>query len=275
MPQADLPAGTQVSLSCSHPDPDRGLPQAEAKTTRRHPKPRAQTSVSATACSMAVHPFQAPHSPRPFQPGNITNFDLTLFHWNDALKLAEMSGDNYWWHSASYEIRGAGSHVLKWCYTKDGSGTTGYDRSWVDSIAWTPEPNVTLDQALGGALGITTDAGGTAWYPCASPSRDGTAAESGPVSNNGTSAMQATVHGPGTITFYWKASSQSGCDGLQFRVDSTTVGWIDGESSWQSRSFQVTGSGDHVLCWRYIKDASGSSGLDRGWVDQVVWTPGS
>jgi hypothetical protein len=33
------------------------------------------------------------------------------------------------------------------------------------------------------------------------------------------------------------------------------------------------GPGTQVLRWRYTKDSSGSSGQDRGWVDQVSFAP--
>ncbi len=42
-------------------------------------------------------------------------------------------------------------------------------------------------------------------------------------------------------------------------------------AGWQQKSYAVT-SGIHTLKWRYVKDGSGQSGDDCGWVDFVQWT---
>ncbi len=49
------------------------------------------------------------------------------------------------------------------------------------------------------------------------------------------------------------------------------AGQISGETGWQQKSYSVT-SGIHILKWRYVKDGSGQSGDDCGWVDFVQWT---
>jgi len=47
---------------------------------------------------------------------------------------------------------------------------------------------------------------------------------------------------------------------------------ISGSTSWQQKSYTLSGSGNHLVKWRYVKDYSGSSGSDCGWVDKVQWT---
>jgi len=94
-----------------------------------------------------------------------------------------------------------------------------------------------------------------------------------------------------TIKFYWKVSSEQEADYLEFYIDGTRQDRISGEVGWpaaptrplsffrrkqgggggQQRSYTVS-SGIHILKWRYVKDGSGQSGDDCGWVDFVQWT---
>jgi YD repeat-containing protein len=93
-----------------------------------------------------------------------------------------------------------------------------------------------------------------------------------PAPTDGAHWIQATVTGSGTIKFWWKVSSQSGCDYLEFYIDNVLQsGRISGEVAWQEKSYPVSGGGSHTLKWRYVKDAGGSEGYDCGWVDWVQW----
>jgi hypothetical protein len=96
------------------------------------------------------------------------------------------------------------------------------------------------------------------------------------IENNAESWMQTTVVGPGTISFWWKASSQPYSDWLEFYVGSNLQGGICGvppgaPSDWEYCSFTVP-AGTHLLTWRYVKDGAGSDGtFDCGWVDRVSY----
>ena len=41
------------------------------------------------------------------------------------------------WRQFTYQVP-AGSHVLRWAYTKDGSVSAGQDAGWVDEVNFTP-----------------------------------------------------------------------------------------------------------------------------------------
>jgi len=100
------------------------------------------------------------------------------------------------------------------------------------------------------------------------------AAQSGPVGHNQQSVLQTTVVGPGTLTFWWKVSSELGYDFLRFYIDTfyTPKASISGETEWQQMTFAI-GPDTHTLRWAYAKDGSVSSGRDVGWVDEVVFIP--
>ncbi|MBF0292065.1 MAG: VCBS repeat-containing protein [Nitrospinae bacterium] len=102
----------------------------------------------------------------------------------------------------------------------------------------------------------------------------GSAAQSGDISNSQTSAIQTTVTGPGSLSFYWKVSSEIDYDWLEFAIDGTVQTRMSGTSSWLKKSYSIS-AGSHTLSWTYTKDTTSSSGSDAGWLDTVVFTPQS
>jgi len=66
--------------------------------------------------------------------------------------------------------------------------------------------------------------------------------------------------------------SEADSDYLEFYIDDVRQDRISGDVSWAEKSYEITGTGSHTLKWRYVKDASGDRGDDRGFVDYVRWT---
>lgn len=64
-----------------------------------------------------------------------------------------------------------------------------------------------------------------------------------------------------------------GWDYLEFSLDGELQnGRISGEVDWQRVDVYLP-AGEHYVEWRYAKDQSVSEGHDRGWVDEVTYTP--
>lgn len=80
--------------------------------------------------------------------------------------------------------------------------------------------------------------------------------------------LSTYVMGPGRVSFWWRASSEEGADGLEFSVNGVEQAFLSGQSSWKLRSFDL-GFGRQRLTWSYRKDATLKAGLDGGWVDGV------
>ncbi len=80
--------------------------------------------------------------------------------------------------------------------------------------------------------------------------------------------MGATVEGSGTVTFYWKVSSESG-DYLKFYIDGQYQTGISGSADWEKKSYSLS-AGSRTLKWVYSKDGSGYGGEDCGWVDGLT-----
>ncbi len=111
------------------------------------------------------------------------------------------------------------------------------------------------------------------WFGQTFQSHDGAdAAQSGPIGHNGAVTLQTTLVGPGTISFWWKVSSETNADYLKFFINGVQQSRISGEEGWQQQTFVVP-SGGPVLKWTYSKNPSETAGQDRGWLDQVLFIP--
>jgi RHS repeat-associated protein len=98
-------------------------------------------------------------------------------------------------------------------------------------------------------------------------------ARSGYIDDGQESYLQTEVTGSGTIKFWWKVSSEEGCDYLEFRIDDMLQnGRISGSVDWEQKSYPVSGTGPHTLKWRYVKDGNDANDNDCGWVDWVQWS---
>jgi RHS repeat-associated protein len=129
-----------------------------------------------------------------------------------------------------------------------------------------------VDEAVDSSLAFATS-GSANWSRTTSTYYyDGDSAQSGTITHNQATWMKLAVGGGGTLSFYWKVSSQASSDYLEFYIDGARQDRISGSTSWQQKSYTISGSGNHLVKWRYVKDYSGSSGSDCGWVDKVEWT---
>jgi len=132
--------------------------------------------------------------------------------------------------------------------------------------------SISLGAAVDNAL-LTWSTGGAAnWFgeACAFYS-GGDAAQSGDISDNQSTYMEATVTGPGTLSFYWKVDSENNYDYLTLLVDGTPQsGPICGSVNWTYKDIGVA-AGAHTLRWQYSKDGSVSNGADAAWLDLVVF----
>ena len=201
------------------------------------------------------------------------NYDFLEFYIDGSLE-DQISGSVNW-QQKTYTITTSGSHTLECRYVKDKDTDSGSDCGWVDKLEWVPipPPPPVLSEALDTVLSFTT--GGSAnWFGQTTTSYYGEdAAQSGDISHNQESWMQTTVSGTGTVTFYWKVSSEENYDFLEFYIDGSLEDQISGSVNWQQKTYTISTLGLHVLEWRYVKDKGTDSGSDCGWVDKLEWVP--
>ena len=104
----------------------------------------------------------------------------------------------------------------------------------------------------------------------------GSSAKSGEITHSQSTWLQTEVYGCGTLTFWYKVSSESNWDKLMFYVDGDLKTAESGTGSgWNQLEFSITNNAQHVLKWVYSKDSSVSSGSDCVWIDRVTWVNSS
>ncbi len=225
---------------------------------------------------------------------------------NTSLILNDLSGPTQYW----FYVRNIGSGILNYTATVNaawitleqngvalGSGQTGYvdvriDHSTLstgqyqaaivvsspDSIpaAITGIVSLVVSGPLPHGAGMTNlvfyTAGDAAWFIQSAVTHDGvSAARSGLIPHNRQTYLESEVVGPGTLSFWWKVSSEQGYDFLTYRMNSTNAASISGNVDWQFQQYAFT-AGVHRVRWTYSKDASVTNFLDAAFVDEVVMT---
>ena len=183
------------------------------------------------------------------------------------------------WQFKSVNIPDGVTQTLKWRYAKgDHPGSCGSDIGLLDQVIFTTSAPLSLAKALDTCGVVWSNPGNTNftyWTGQTSVTHDGAdAVESGAITHNQESWMAMDVIGVTNVSFWWKVSSETNSDFLQFYSDATLLSSISGERGWLSNSFSIT-TNAHTLKWRYVKNPSdfNSKGLDRGWVDQVSFRP--
>jgi hypothetical protein len=130
------------------------------------------------------------------------------------------------------------------------------------------------DFESGGFTSFPWQMGGTAsWVTTTSAPSEGLySARSGVITHYESSELSvaADVAAAGTITFYYKVSSEVNYDYLRFYIDSNLQNQWSGEIGWTQASFGVS-AGSHTFKWGYYKDQGYSSGSDCGWIDYIVF----
>ena len=119
-------------------------------------------------------------------------------------------------------------------------------------------------------LAVTTS-GALPWFGQSIVTHDGvSAAQSGAIGDNQESWLQTSVSGPGTLSFWWKVSSETNFDWLEFYLNGVLqTNRISGEVNWQQQ-FVALPAGAQTLRWRYSKDPYCCAvGSDAAWLDQV------
>jgi hypothetical protein len=189
-------------------------------------------------------------------------------------QAAAIPADQFWW---LWLTNPPGTEVLHQVLV---SATNDVGLSSTKLVCLTTVPLLKADAGVLDSEGLTWTTNGSAgWFgqtfiAVTMPDiTNHSAAQSGAIGNNQTSVLQTTVTGPGKIAFWWRVSSETNRDYLEFVQTNYSIR-ISGEVDWQERTVNVP-EGPQTLLWRYSKDPSHSSGLDAGWVDQVRYEHGA
>ncbi|MCL2104431.1 MAG: leucine-rich repeat protein, partial [Kiritimatiellaeota bacterium] len=177
----------------------------------------------------------------------------------------------------SYEDFGAEREVsyFYWVTSFDGS-----EESAFSAVAHGWREPLGLAEAVNGEGLAWTTGGDLPWLPQRDVTHDNEhAARSGAIEHSGmagfytTSWIETTVTGEGTLSFWWKVSSEEDYDWLSCFTNGVLALRISGEQDWAQVSIAITSEGETTVRWEYAKDKSDFEGQDCAWLDGVVWTP--
>lgn len=146
---------------------------------------------------------------------------------------------------------------------------SGYDRH---CHAYRTEFAAIADGFDSGTLDGYNTGGSLPWSAATDEFHSGThSAKSGAITDGQQSYLEKVVEipgGGGGLSFWWKVSSEPTDDSLVFFIDYIEYSRISGEQDW-AQANHVLNAGVHVLAWVYFKGASGASGGDCAWVDDI------
>jgi hypothetical protein len=157
--------------------------------------------------------------------------------------------------------------TLQWSYDKDISNNGGLDAGWLDEVT-IHLPEGVLSEALDNYnLQWESFGEGRSWIGQTAISFDGEDSAESTLSHNQFTLLQTTAPATGTLSYYWKTSSEENNDLLTFSVNFVEKDQISGETGWERKSFVVSAS--DTLRWTFIRDRSGDGGDNTAWVDRV------
>jgi hypothetical protein len=208
----------------------------------------------------------------PEEPYSFDALELTL---DDELQERIMGQVD--WNYRSYSIP-HGTHTVRWAYVKDSQYHWGEDRAWLDQVSFTTNGAAPALEVALNTCGVIWETGGDGWaaewFSQANVTQDGLwAAQSGAIYHNQTNWIQTVVTGVTNVSFWWKVSSQTNADVLEFYTNSVLAKRISGEVNWQSNFFALAAGTTNVLKWLYRRDTLLSGGANCGWLDRVTFNP--
>lgn len=184
------------------------------------------------------------------------------------------------WSQVSFTLS-AGTHILKWEYSKDSSAASGSDTAWITGI---DVSNVTSDLSgmytTDGYADYSEDFEGdsvpdgwvgswalaTDWAYSGSKSLKSNAIGDG-ASTSVTYAFDA--HSAGIATIHAKVSSES-YDRLTVYIDNILLGSANGNPAYIDVSCVIP-AGAHTFKATYLKDSNTSAGSDCAWIDLITF----
>ena len=166
-----------------------------------------------------------------------------------------------------------GYTFLRWL-TEDGVEVKETDTVKTSVTRLVAEWEVYVDKyapAIGPASGLVFTSDGDAKWALDVDAERGEVARSGAIGDSQRSSLFAEFDGAGTLSFWWRVSSESCYDKATLFVDGVAKATASGEQEWRKWNVVVSGSGRHRAEWRYQKDGGVARGGDCVWLDDVAW----
>ena len=192
------------------------------------------------------------------------------------------------WRQQSYFLPTAIT-ALRWCYTKDNSGSEGQDAAWIDNLSFSTS-NISYQSRICAALdltnnncsliqSITYNPPQLLWIITSQTSVAGrTSLRSGDIDDNQQSCLVLGLSLPvnSMLTVSGRTSSEGGFDQLQIDADNLRLDTLSApesltERDWRQESYFLP-TAISTLSWCYAKDISLNDGQDAVWIDSLSFS---
>ncbi|MGJ8723551.1 MAG: trypsin-like peptidase domain-containing protein [Roseibacillus sp.] len=194
--------------------------------------------------------------------GTETSLNLSTAYESDLSSIDSLPSD--WAILDGNHISGLFESAFSFSATAEneqGSSTRNFSLSPFSS---TSSLQSALDQSI---LPVRSDV--PAFFSQSQIRTTGTAAtRSGSIGGDDRSEMTATVMGPGTLSFDWRAFSEEGFDYGYVLLDGKQIAVTSGNSGWIEVVQPLT-AGLHEVTWLYVKDETVDELTDAIYVDNV------
>ena len=185
------------------------------------------------------------------------------------------------WEQQSFVVTDSVSK-LSWCYLKNGGDNMqGDDAGWLDNLSFiTPSPVCPIldmsDEECGLITATSYDPSGSAWTANSIATEGSDSLRSRGVSSSQQSCLilNVSLTDRTLVQFSRRVNSQP-ADELYFSIDDVRQEYSLRPAAtaalrdWSREVHILFESGDKVLSWCYVKDASGTEGADRAWIDDL------
>ena len=107
------------------------------------------------------------------------------------------------------------------------------------------------------------------WFPQTLHSFDGIdAAQSGALSTNQQTWLDAVVEGPAHLRFHWRVSSRTNSHYFRFLENGVVRAFLSGETDWVVRSYELA-PGIQTVRWAFANNTQAPVGSNAAWLDRV------
>jgi hypothetical protein len=186
---------------------------------------------------------------------------------------------SYTWKQNGKQV-GTGAIFEAWPATSKHAGLYVAEVKNTLRTTTTQPVNVTTVTDMSPALDMATlkwsTTGPAFWRPAPGiQAKDGKdALSSGNLPHGHFASLSTRVTGPLVLNWWQKISTEQDSDYLRVMLDGTEASSTSGIIDWQAASLTVP-AGVHQIDFVYVKDGSGSGGLDRVWLDLMSTSPAS
>lgn len=177
------------------------------------------------------------------------------------------SGETEGYIAFEYTVPASGVHTIAFEFSKNASGSSGDDCAYIKTF----NSYHTFESAVNGSdnfLPFDNESD----YPWGASHDYAVSTNWSEDSSVGYFTLTLNMTAGETLSFRYKANSESNYDFFRFYVDSVKMTETSGVTAWMTYTFTASTTKTYNFKWAYEKDSSVAGGEDEVYVDDVVYS---